>query len=120
MRRMVSRSCSGIRDNEAKRNSIYGNQSRITRVSQQSHVDRFAGWWTIGSRIVKDFYSGPTMEKLKPYLPVACAALFACTLFAVDSTAYHNAANEVDYGKAFAAFVTLWGMFTAFFKANPQ
>jgi len=60
------------------------------------------------------------MEKLKPYLPVACAALFACTLFVVDSTAYHNAANEIDYGKAVAAFGTLYFAFTAFFKANPQ
>ena len=54
------------------------------------------------------------------YTPVACAALFACTLFVVDSTAYHNAANEIDYGKAVAAFGTLYFAFTAFFKANPQ
>jgi hypothetical protein len=59
------------------------------------------------------------MDKLKPYLPFVGALSLSIALFAVDSTAYHNAANEVDYTKAFAAFVTLWGMFTAFFRAHP-
>ena len=58
------------------------------------------------------------MEKLKAYLPVICAMAFALALFAVDASAYKNAANEVDYAKAFGAFVTLWGMFTGFFKMN--
>lgn len=59
------------------------------------------------------------MVQIKPYLPMICSLVLSVALFAVDSTAYHNAANEIDYGKAFAAFVTLWGMFTAFMKTNP-
>lgn len=58
------------------------------------------------------------MEQLKQYLPVICALVMALGLFTIDSTAYHNAANEVDFAKAFGAFVTLWGLFTGFFKLN--
>lgn len=59
------------------------------------------------------------MGQIKPYLPIICSLVLSVALFAVDSTAYHNAANEIDYAKAFAAFGVLYGSFTAFFKMNP-
>lgn len=59
------------------------------------------------------------MSQVKPYLPLICSLVMAVTLFAVDSTAYRNPANEVDYAKAFAAFAVLYGSFTGFFKMNP-
>jgi hypothetical protein len=59
------------------------------------------------------------MSQIKPYLPVVCSLVMAVTLFTADSTLYRNPANEVDYAKAVAAFVTLFGLFTGFFKMNP-
>lgn len=59
------------------------------------------------------------MNQIKPYLPVICSLVLSVALFVVDSTAYKNAANEIDYAKAVAAFVTLFGMFTGFFKMQP-
>lgn len=60
------------------------------------------------------------MDKLKSYLPFVGALVLSVSLFAVDSTAYHNAANEIDYAKAMTAFGVLYASFTAFLKANPQ
>lgn len=59
------------------------------------------------------------MGQIKPYLPVICSMVLACMLFAFDATAYHNAANEIDYAKAVGAFGVLYASFTAFFKMNP-
>jgi hypothetical protein len=59
------------------------------------------------------------MDNLKPYLPIALAAVFAVAMFAVDSTAYRNAANEIDVQKAVGLFASLWATLTVVLKMNP-
>ena len=59
------------------------------------------------------------MSAIKPYLPLICSLVLSVALFVVDSTAYKNAANEIDYAKAVTAFGVLYVSFTGFFKMQP-
>ena len=59
------------------------------------------------------------MDKFKPYLPIALAAVFAVAMFAFDATAYRNAANEIDAQKAVGLFASLWATLTVVLKMQP-
>ena len=59
------------------------------------------------------------MDAVKPYLPIICSLVLSVALFAFDATAYRNAANEVDFAKAAAAFGVLYVSFNGFFRMNP-
>lgn len=59
------------------------------------------------------------MDKLKPYLPIILAAVFAVALFSFDATAYHNSANEIDVQKAVGLFASLWATLTVVLKLQP-
>jgi hypothetical protein len=59
------------------------------------------------------------MDRVKFLLPFALALIMSSVLFTVDSTAYQNAANEVDANKAYGTFFSLWILFTAILKMNP-
>ena len=59
------------------------------------------------------------MDKIKPYLPIALAAVFAVAMFAFDATAYRNAANEIDVQKAVGLFASLWATLTVVLKMQP-
>ena len=59
------------------------------------------------------------MDKLKPYLPIILAAVFAVALFSFDATAYHNSANEIDVQKAVGLFASLWATLTVVLKMQP-
>ena len=59
------------------------------------------------------------MDKLKPYLPVALAAVFAVTMFSIDATSYRNEFNEIDVRKAAGIFASLWATLTVVLKMQP-